>query len=56
MTSSQHDTCDFCVLCGMSPMPVVAELPDGCRAHPGCVSDPVFSEQLRYHEESSCQQ
>lgn len=45
--------CDWCVLCGMSPMPVTAELPDGCYAHPGCADDPVFADLLEMHSEEA---
>lgn len=40
----------WCVLCGLGPMPVVIELPDGCLAHPGCADDPVFADLLPDHE------
>lgn len=38
-----------CVLCGEEPMPVAGEFPDGCRAHPGCMTDPVFGAELHHH-------
>lgn len=44
--------CDWCVLCGMKPMPVRHELSDGCGAHPGCVDDPVFAALLPMHWET----
>ena len=43
------DDSPWCVLCGRAPMPVVAELPDGCCAHPGCADDPVFADLLPDH-------
>ena len=53
MSGWHHDTRDedpeWCVLCGMQPMPIAGELPDGCRAHPGCITDPVHGHLLHIH-------
>lgn len=43
----------WCALCGMSPMPVSVELPDGCKAHPGCVDDPVFADRIVQHSKDA---